>query len=737
MQFETEIGGRKLIVKIDDIAGQANGAALVQYGETVVLATAVMGQENQEADYFPLSVDYEERFYAAGKIKGSRFIKRETRPPDEAILAGRLIDRAIRPFFNQDIRRPVQIIITVLAVDKENDPDIVGLYGASCALAISDIPWEGPIAGVRVGQIRGEWVLNPTYEAREKSDLDLVVCGRDYRVIMIEAQAKEISEDIMFKAVQYSLKHFEKVNKFLAEIQKKVGKKKIPIMGNLIQEDSGTLKAKKMAEDFIAEIAPKYLFDRPLKTKEARIGAVAKIKEKLEEFLTGKNIGKEKRTKALEATDKLIYGEVSRFILEKNLRIDGRKLDEIRPISALVGVLPRVHGSAMFTRGESQVLSTVTLGAPGMEQYLDTMEETGRKRYMHHYNFPPFCSGEAKPLRVTGRREIGHGALVEKGLLPILPAKDDFPYTIRLVSEVLSSNGSTSMAALCGSVMASMDAGIPIKKPVAGVAIGLASEENEKGFLRYKIITDIQDLEDGPGGMDFKVAGTKDGITAIQMDTKTKGLDFSIIKETLEAGRNGRSKILGKMKEILPAPRAELSPYAPRVCVIHIDPVKIRDVIGPGGKVINEIINKTGVTIDVEQDGTVSVTSENEESLKKAVDWIKDITRKIEPGEIFQARVTRIMDFGAFAEIVPGQEGLIHISEIAPYRVAHPGEIVRVGEVIPVKVIKIDEQGRINLSLKAVKKDYPQPRPESPGRSPGGWAPRSYKKPYRPRRERY
>ncbi len=740
MEFKTEIGGKELIIKTGDLAGQANGSCVAQYGETTVLATVVAGGgEREGVDYFPLSVDYEERFYAAGKIKGSRFIKRETRPPDEAILAGRFIDRSIRPLFNQDIRRAVQVILMVLSTDQENDPDMVGLCAASVAIAISDIPWNGPIAGVRVGQIDGEWVLNPTYDARLKSDFDLVVCGTNSRILMVEAAAKEVNDEIILAAIQYGSKHLQKINKFVKEIQQKIGKPKISLIPDLTSDEVlAKEEIERITEKIINQEGPKYLFKQPLKTKADRFGAVAKLLVRLDEVLLEKNIGKERRAKAAEYAKKLMYTQVSRAILDKDQRIDGRRLDEIRPIGCRAGILPRVHGSALFSRGETQVLSTITLGAPGEEQYLDTMEESGRKRYMHHYNFPPFSTGEAKPIRSTGRREIGHGSLVEKGILPVLPDKDDFPYTVRIVSEVLSSNGSSSMASACASILATMDAGMPIKKPVAGVAIGLASEEDKNGFKRYKILTDIQDLEDGPGGMDFKIIGTAAGITAIQMDTKTNGITMPIIQETFKASAKARAEILVKMAQAIDKPRPNLSPYAPRVIILKIDPEKIRNVIGPGGKVINEIINKTGVTIDIDQDGTVSITSTSEESMKKAVDWVKDLTRELKVGEIFQARVTKIMDFGAFAEVVPGQEGLVHVSEMAPHRVEHPSDIVKVGDVVPVKIIEIDRQGKIRLSIKALSPKtsgnrsdtYSRPRRPRPGQTGQG------RRPYSPRRSK-
>jgi len=697
--FATEIGGRKLIIKTGELAGQANGSAIAQYGETVVLATAVMGEERGELDYFPLLVDYEERFYAAGKIKGSRFIKRETRPPDEAILAARLIDRAFRPLFNQDFRREVQIITTVLAVDQENDPDLVAFYAATAALAISDIPWDGPVTGVRIGQINKEFVLNPTYQVREKSNLDLVVCGSDSKVIMIEANAREVSEETILKGVEYATQHINQINNFFKEIQNKIGKTKVEIK---TEEDEEKKKMEQIIDEFFSREAENYLFKKKLLTKEERLSAAEKIRQAIDKILMEKNIGKEKRIKAMERVNKLIYRQVSQAILKEGKRIDGRGLEEIRPLFARVGVLPRVHGSAIFQRGETQVLSTVTLGAPGMEQYLDTMEESGRKRFMHHYNFPPFSAGEVSPLRTTGRRETGHSMLVERGLLMVMPEQDNFPYTIRLVSEVLSSNGSTSMASACASCLALMDAGVPIKKSVAGIAVGLASEEDEKGIKRFKTFLDLQDLEDGPGGMDFKVIGTRDGITAIQMDTKTHGLSFEIIKEALEKAKNGRIKILDFMSSVLSLPRPNLSPYAPQILSFRIDPEKIRNVIGPKGKVINEIIAQTGVTIDIQDDGLVIVTSPSQEALIKASDWIKDLAREIKVGEVFRGKVKKIVEFGAFVELFSGENGLIHISEIAPFRVKNVADILEVGEIIPVKIIKIDDLGRISFSLKRV-----------------------------------
>lgn len=718
-KFETEIAGKTLKVEIGKLALHTNASCTVQYGETVVLATAVMPPEPREdMDYFPLMVDYEEKMYAAGKIKGSRFIKREGRPTDEAILNSRMIDRGLRPLFPYELRNDVQVVLTVLSSDGENDPDIVAITAASIALHISDIPWNGPLAGIRVGQINGEWVLNPTYTAMEKSVCDITFSATKDKVVMFECSSNEISEENFFQAVEFGLNHAKKINKFIENIRKKMGKEKVSpkeVEKDALEaefseeetpEDAKKAEkiyedAKKEAQDFIFKNLDKYLFDKPKGTKRERKAIYEKLKEETEEFLIEKQVGKDKRKKILKDFDELVEARVTKALLEEEKRIDGRKLDEIRPLNCEISFLPRTHGSAIFNRGETQILSTVTLGGPGEEQFLDSMEESGKKRYMHHYNDAPFSYGEAKPLRGPGRRAIGHGSLAEKALVPVLPEKENFPYTIRVVSEVMSSNGSSSMASVCGSTLALMDGGVPIKKPVAGIAIGMASDE--KGD--FKILSDIQDLEDGKGGMDFKVAGTMDGITAVQMDTKTDGLTLEIIEKALQRAKENRLQILEKINETISEPKKELSPYAPKINSFYINPEKIRDVIGPGGKVINEIIEKTGVQIDIEDDGLVAITSTDQKSLDKASEWVKNIVREVVVGEVFQGKVTRILDFGAFVEILPNQEGLVHISELAPYRVEKVEDIVKVGDIIPVKVIKIDDMGRINLSLKRAKEN--------------------------------
>lgn len=700
--FELEWGGKKLIIQTGKFAGQANGSCTVQYGDTVVLATAVISKTIREGiDFFPLMVDYEEKLYAAGKIKSSRFIKREGRPTDEAILTSRLVDRAIRPLFDERIRNDIQVIVDVLSWDQENDSDVPALVAASTALSISNIPWRGPIAGIRIGQVNGEWVINPTYEARGKSVLDLIVAGTPEKICMLEAGGEEAPEPIFLEAIEFGQKHLKNVIKLIKEIQEKIGKPKLTI-----QEEAEELEEKenlkKKIKSFLKEKLALCLFDTKKETKTSRREILERLSAELDEYLKNEGIGKEKRKNAKNFFYGCIEEEVSRAILEKNLRVDCRALDEIRPLSAEIKLLPRTHGSGYFSRGDTQILSAVTLGSPSDEQILDGMEITGKKKFMHHYNFPPFSVGEVGVLRGPGRREIGHGALVERALLPVLPKTENFPYTTRVVSEVLSSNGSSSMASTCASSLALMDAGVPIKDAVAGIAMGLASDEEGN----YKILTDLQDLEDGKGGMDFKIAGTKTGITAIQMDTKTSGLTLEIIEKTLERGKEARLEILKVMDKTISVPRPELSPYAPRIITFKIDPDKIRDVIGPGGKIINEIIDHTGVTIDIENDGTVMVCSTNEETLNKAVAWIKNLVQDAEVGEIFQGRVTRIMDFGAFVEIFPHKEGLVHISELAPYRVQRVQDVVKIGDIIPVKVIKIDEQGRVNLSLKQAKKEF-------------------------------
>ena len=707
--FSTEWLGRTLTFKTGLLAKQADSAVTVQYGETVVLATVVEAKEEREGiDYFPLMVDFEEKLYAAGIIKGSRWIKREGRPTDESILSGRMIDRSLRPLFDDNSRKDVQVVLTVLSADQENDHDIVAMVAASAALSISGVKWDGPISGIRVGRIEGKFIFNPTYEEREKSDLDLIVAGTEKKTIMIEAGGKEIKEEDMFNAINAGQKEMQEAIALIKKMKKEVlPKEKAEKVSHKNEDEKKAEEEKKKllekAETWLKENINKILFDKSYYTKGERKLAVSEIKKQLDEFLFKEGVGKDMRSFAIGRTvEKEIDKEVSREIIENDRRVDGRGIREIRELFADVNILPRNHGVGLFSRGETQVMSIVTLGAAGLAQTLEGIEGTSEKRFMHHYNFPAFSVGEARPNRGPGRRDIGHGALAEKALEPMIPEKEKFPYTIRVVSETLGSNGSSSMASTCASSLALMHAGVPIKKAVAGVAIGLASNED---MSKWKVLTDIQDLEDGKGGMDFKVTGTEDGITAIQLDTKTDGLNEEIIKEALDQAREGRLKILEVMKKAIPEAHKELSPYAPRITSFHIDPEKIREVIGSGGKVINEIIDTHDVQIDIEDDGLVMVCGTNAEGAKKAVEWIKNIVREPEAGEVFKGKVVRILDFGAFVEILPGKDGMVHVSKLAPYRVGNPNDFLSVGDEISVKVEEIDDQGRVNLTMLGLKEN--------------------------------
>ncbi len=697
-KFATEVAGRSLNVEIGKLATQAHGSVRVQYGDTVILATAVQASVARDGiDYFPLMVEHEERLYAAGKIKGSRFIKREGRPTDEAILKARLLDRSLRPLFKDAERRDVQVVVTVLSVDQENDPDVPALLGAALALMISPITWGGPVASVRVGRVGGEWVLNPSYEARAKSDLEVYVSGTASAVVMLEAAAQQITEEIMAEAIAFGHKHLAKLFPFMQEVVAACGQ---PKNSAALVDPEVEVTDKKIRAKVSTYLEGRFASVFAAQGKVGRREALAKIVTELDEALKiDNNVSKEDRVQGLTLVDEYFDQAARKLVLDKGVRIDGRQVDEIRPLSAEVGVLPRTHGTGLFQRGETQVLSVVTLGSPGMEQTLDGMEEDGKKRFMHHYNFPGFSVGEAKPVRSPGRREIGHGALAEKALEPVIPKdKEKFPYTIRVVSEVLSSNGSSSQASTCGTSLALMDAGVPILAPVAGVAMGLVTDPNDK--TRQVVITDVQDIEDHADSMDFKVAGTRTGITAIQLDIKLPGISQAIVVKTLQQARVARLKILDVMDAAISAPRAEMSKYAPRITSFKIPVDRIRDVIGPGGKIINEIIDATGVTIDIEDDGLVMVTSVSAEAAEKAVAWIKNLTREVVVGEVFEGKVTRLMNFGAFVEILPKQEGLVHISEMAWSRVGAVEDVVKVGDVVKVKVIELDQMGRINLSIK-------------------------------------
>jgi len=697
-KWSMQIGGRILEIETGLLAKQAGGAVTARYGDTVVLATAVMSKGASRINgYFPLMVDFEERYYAAGKIKGSRFIKREGRPSDDAVLSGRVIDRTIRPLFNSRMRNEVQVITTVLSYDGENDPGTLAVIAASAALSISNIPWNGPVAAVRVGQVKGELVLNPVNGDLEESNLDLTISGTKEKINMLEAGADIVPEEEIMDAFVFGQDAIRKIAAFIEDIAKEIGKdKSTPVLLEGAPEFESKLK-----EIFLSEGLSDALYDKDKLVIEGKIKA---IKEKAEEYIKAnfsENIEK------LKEISEQVFDEVSDEIVHKNIleseqRPDGRKLSEIRHIDCQVGILPRTHGTGLFTRGETQALTVTTLGSPGDQQVIDTMEVDMKKRYIHHYNFPPYSVGEVRPMRGPGRREIGHGALAEKALVPVLPAKEEFPYTILLVSEVLSSNGSSSMASTCGSTLSLMDAGVPIKSPVSGIAMGIiVDQKNEE---KFKILTDIQGLEDHYGDMDFKVAGTKEGVTAMQMDVKVDGVTIEMLKAVLSQSHENRMEILGKITSAIAEPRKEMSQYAPRIITMQINPEKIRNVIGTGGKIINEIIDETGVQIDIEDDGMVFITSPDQVSAEKAKKWIDNLTHEVKVGEIFNARVTRIMNFGAFAEILPGQEGLIHISEISDNRVEKVEDVLKIGDIVPVKVKEIDSQGRINLSAKAAAK---------------------------------
>ena len=710
--FELEYAGKTLKIETGKLAGQAHGSCTVQYGETVVLATAVTGTEPREGiDYFPLMVDYEEKLYAAGKIKGSRWIKREGRATEEAILTARIIDRSIRPLFKESERNDVQVMVTVLAVDGENDPDVPALIAASTALAISHIPWNGPVGVIRVGQINGEWVLNGSYEAREKSDFDLFLVGTEDDVVMIETSANQTKEEVIAEAIEFGQKHLKNVVKFIKDVQKKAGEEKMTKVESEETKKEKEMIKSKVEAHILHKVGDVFSPDKA-KTKEN----IKNLKDEINSILKeDSEVSKDARAKGLGLLDDYLSEAARKMVLEQGKRTDGRKMDEIRALSAEVQLLPRVHGSGLFTRGETQVLSIVTLGSPGDEQYLDGMEEEGKKRYMHHYNFPGFSVGEVKPSRGPGRRDIGHGALAEKALIPVLPNKDDFPYTIRVVSEVLSSNGSSSQASICGSTLSLMDAGVPIIAPVAGIAMGLVTDPKDKS--KFFILSDIQGIEDHAFDMDFKVAGTADGITAIQLDIKLDGVSLEICKETLIKAKEARLKILEVMAKTISEPRAELSPNAPRVTTLHIDPEKIRDVIGPGGKIINKMIEDFDVQIDIEQDGTVFITATSGDGSTKAIQAIENITKEIEVGEEYEGTVTQIIkgkdngeEIGAIVEILPGRDGMVHISNLAWEHVNKVTDILNIGDTVKVKVMEVDkERDRIGLSRKELldkPKDY-------------------------------
>ena len=704
--YTTELAGRKLSLEFGKYCGQANGSVIVRLGDTVVMVNATAAEKPREGqDFFPLSVDFEEKMYAVGKLPGG-FIKREGRPSEKATLTSRLIDRPLRPLFNKGIRNDVQVVATVLSVEQDVTPDIPAMIGASAALAVSDIPWAGPIAGVNVGLVDGEVVINPTVAQREVSKLNLTVAGTDEAVLMVEAGAKEISEEDMLRAILTGHEEIKKIVAFQKEIVAEIGKEKreFPVF------ETGEDVKEVVRADFLGRIEWAFeAFDRHERSDREKV-VENEAHEKYAERFEGR-MG--------EVDDALYYLKkevMRRKIIEQGVRPDGRTLTQIRPIWCEAGVLPRTHGSGVFTRGETQVMSIATLAPVSEAQVIEGLGVETSERYMHNYNFPPYSTGEAGRLKSPGRREIGHGALAKRALEPVIPPVDEFPYAIRVVSEVLSSNGSTSQASVCGSTLALMDAGVPIKAPVAGVAMGLIKDV-ESG--KVAVLTDIQGLEDFLGDMDFKVAGTMNGITAIQMDIKIKGIDEAILRQALSQALDGRLFILGKMLETLPQPRAELSPYAPKIVSFMINPEKIAEVIGPRGKMINKIIEETGVKIDIEDDGSVFIATSDAQAAAKARRLIEGIAKDVEVGEVYMGKVVRMMNFGVFVELLPGKDGMIHISKLAKGRVEKCEDVVKIGDELEVKVVEIDSQGRVNLIRNDIEYDNTEmPRRSAPGQRP-------------------
>lgn len=695
--YSCTIGGKDLVFEVGKYAPQANASLTVRYGDTVVLATITKSSSARDGiDYFPLMVDYSEKLYASGKIKGSRFIKREGRPSDEAVTNGRMIDRSLRPLFDQRIKEDVQVIVTILSYDNENDADVVAITAASAAAAISDIAYHSAVAGVRVGRVNGEFVVNPTVAQKEESDLDLVVASNREKVVMLEGDAAEVSEEDFVEGILLAKKEAQALLDVIDQMVSEVGKEKTPVEAvELPQELRDEIKA--FADSKLEDVL--YLSEK----QDRKHGLKVVMKEIADEFVS-------------KYADHETYGElplkglimgfvyqlagdlISTNIIESEKRIDKRKVDEIRPLSAEIDLLPRPHGTGYFKRGETHVLTVATLAGPGMAQIIDDMEVEHKKFFMHHYSFPPFSVGEAQPLRGPSRRDIGHGMLAEKAIARLIPSREDFPYTIRLFSEVTSSNGSSSMAATCGSSLALMHAGVPIPKHVAGVAMGIAQKDG-----KYKILTDLQDLEDSEGGMDFKLAGTRDGVTAVQLDVKSDGLTDDMVRDTVMQNKKARHEILDVLESAIKEPRKEMSPYAPRITKIQIDPDKIGEVIGPGGKVITGIIDETGVEIDIEDSGLVIITSTDSESAKKAEDMVNAIVKEPEVGEVYTGKVVKVADFGAFVNLFGNTDGLIHISKLSKERVNKVTDVVNQGDMVEVKIVEIDKMGRINLMLIAKK----------------------------------
>ncbi|MBS5962027.1 MAG: polyribonucleotide nucleotidyltransferase [Enterococcus gallinarum] len=693
--FKTIWGGRPLQVEVGQLAKQANGAVLVRYGDTVVLSAAVASKEAKDTDFFPLTINYEEKMYAVGKVPGG-FIKREGRPSTEATLTARLIDRPIRPMFADGFRNEVQVTNIVMSVEQDCSPAMAAMLGSSLALSISDVPFDGPIAGVEVGRVNGEYVLNPTVEQAEQTDIELTVAGTKKAINMVESGAKEVSEDDMLGALLFGFEAIKELVAFQEEIVAAVGKPKMEV--TLLQVDADLKK--EIFDGYYQTMKTAVMTEEKL----AREDEIDNVKETVKEVYAEKFAGHEDEAQLLkevkQIAEDLEKDVVRELITIDKIRPDGRKLDEIRPLASEVGLLPRVHGSGLFTRGQTQALSACTLAPLGEHQIIDGLGVEESKRFIHHYNFPQFSVGSTGRAGSPGRREIGHGALGERALAQVIPSEEDFPYTIRLVAEVLESNGSSSQASICAGTLALMDAGVPIKAPVAGIAMGLVSDGEN-----YTILTDIQGLEDHLGDMDFKVAGTKDGITALQMDIKIQGITEQILTEALSQAKKARMEILNELTSTIAAPREELSPYAPKIEMIQIDPAKIKDVIGKGGDTINGIIDETGVKIDIDQDGKVSIASSDAEMIKKAIKIIEDLTKEVKVGEVYLGKVVRVEKFGAFVNLIKGKDGLVHISQLANERVNKVEDVVKEGDEVLVKVTEIDKQGRINLSRKALLTD--------------------------------
>ena len=697
--YETELAGRKLVIETGKLAGLANGSVLVKYGDTVVMVNVTASKEPKEGiDFFPLSVDFEEKMYSVGKIPGS-YTKREGKPSDKAILVSRAIDRPLRPLFPKDFRNDVVVVATVLSVEQDNSPEVAAMIGASAALSISDIPFGGPTAAVNVGLVNGEIVINPTEEQRKISDLNLTVAGTAEKVAMIEAGANEVPNEVMLEAIKKGHEEIKKLCEFIQKMKDEIGKPKFEYKSFAVDHDLYEYLEQNFTEKMKQAVQEV--------DKDTRDNNVSALTEEIEANLAEKLGEEEAETRKQEIGEAIYKLEkkcVRDMIFYEHKRVDGRALDEIRPLSCEVGLLPRVHGSALFTRGQTQVMSVVTLGMKSEEQELDGIDTETAKRYMHQYNFPPYSVGEARTSRGPGRREIGHGALAEKALVPVLPSIEEFPYAIRVVSEVLSSNGSTSQASICGSTLALMDAGVPIKRPVAGISTGLVTNPDNPDD--YVMLTDIQGLEDFFGDMDFKVGGTEKGITAIQVDIKIDGLSYKIIEEAFERTKIARQYILDNiMKPQIAEPREEISKYAPHIVTTRIKVEKIKDVIGKGGETINKIIDETGVKIDIEDDGQVFIYSSDEQMAERALEIIENIARVIEVGEIYYGTVDRITSFGAFIDLGGGKEGLVHISKISKEHVRNVSDYLKVGDKVPVKVIEVDEQGRINLTMKDLVED--------------------------------